>query len=110
VTITPLEKSFTTLAQGFVSPALGMTLAVISSVLFTVGVVRGRASKKKYGIKTDSLTVMMVKIVSGWGLILGVVWWMNRYLGIPMPVIILVFLALIFTFIAIKTNSDGHAR
>ena len=47
---------------------------------------------------------MIVKIVLGWGLILGVVWWMNRYLGIPMPVIILLVLALIFTFVAIKTE------
>ena len=104
VTITPLAKSFTVLAQGFIPPALGMTLAVISGVLFTVGVIRGRASKKKYGIKTDSLTIMIVKIVLGWGLILGVVWWMNRYLGIPIPVIILLVLALVFTFIAIKTE------
>ena len=37
VTITPLAKSFTVLAQGFVPQVLGMTLAVISSVLFTVG-------------------------------------------------------------------------
>jgi D-xylose transport system permease protein len=104
VTITPLDKSFTVLAQGFVPAALGMTLAVICAVLFTVGVIRGRASKKKYGIKSDTLTVMIVKITLGWGLILGVVWWMNRYLGIPMPVIIMLVLALIFTFIAIKTE------
>jgi D-xylose transport system permease protein len=104
VTITPLHKNFTVLAQGFVPPALGMILAVISAALFTVAVIRGRASKKKYGIKTDTLTVMIVKIVLGWGLILGVVWWMNRYLGIPMPVIIMLVLALIFTFIAIKTE------
>ena len=104
VTITPLAKSFTVLAQGFIPPVLGMTLAVISGVLFTVGVIRGRASKKKYGIKTDNLIVMIVKIVLGWGLIVVVVWWMNRYLGIPMPVIILLVLALIFTFVAIKTE------
>jgi D-xylose transport system permease protein len=104
VTIAPLDKSFTILAQGFIPQALGMALAVISAVAVTVGLIRGRASKKKYRIKTDSLTVMLVKIVLSWGLILGVVWWMNRYLGIPIPVIIMVVLALIFTFIAIKTE------
>jgi len=104
VTITPLAKSFTVLAQGFAPQILGTTLAVISGVLFTVGVIRSRASKKKYGIKTDSLLIMIVKIVLGWGLILGVVWWMNRYLGIPIPVIILIVLALVFTFIATKTE------
>ncbi len=104
VTITPLAKSFTVLAQGFAPQVPGTILAVISGVLFTVGTIRGRASKKKYGIKTDRLTFMIVKIVLGWGLILGVVWWMNRYLGIPIPVIILIVLALVFTFIATKTE------
>jgi len=104
VTITPLAKSFTVIAQGFAPQVLGTTLAVISGVLFTVGMIRSRASKKKYGIKTDSLINLIVKIVLGWGLILGVVWWMNRYLGIPIPVIILIVLALIFTFVATKTE------
>jgi D-xylose transport system permease protein len=104
VTITPLAKSFTVLAQGFTPQLLGATLAVISGILFTVGVIRARASKKKYGIKTDNIIIMFVKIVLGWGLMLGVVLWMNRYLGIPIPVIILLVLALIFSFIAIKTQ------
>ena len=104
ITIGPLAKSFTVLAQGFVPQALGMLLAVISAVAVTVGVIRGRASKKKYGIKPDSPTSMIVKIVLSWGLILGVIWWMNRYLGISMPVIIMAILALIFTFIALKTE------
>ena len=37
VTITPLAKSFTVIAQGFAPQVLGTTLAVISGVLFTVG-------------------------------------------------------------------------
>ena len=104
ITIGPLNKSFTVLAQGLFPQTLGMVLAVISAVAVTVGVIRGRASKKKYGIKPDSPASMLVKIVLSWGLILGVVWWMNRYLGIPIPVIIMAILALIFTFIAIKTE------
>jgi D-xylose transport system permease protein len=104
VTITPLEKSFTVIAQGFVPQLLGTALALISGVLFTVSVIRGRASKKKYSIKTESLFLMLIKIALGWALILAVIYWMNRYQGIPIPVVILLVLALIFAFIAIKTE------
>jgi D-xylose transport system permease protein len=104
VTITPLEKSFTVIAQGFVPQLLGTALALISGVLFTVSVIRGRASKKKYSIKTESLFLMLIKIALGWALSLAVIYWMNRYQGIPIPVVILLVLALIFAFIAIKTE------
>lgn len=104
ITIGPLSKSFTILAQGFLPQVPGLFLAAISGLVFTVVVIQGRASKKKYSIKQENLIVMILKIIMGWAIILTVVVRMNLFLGIPFPVIILLTLGLIFTFIATKTE------
>jgi len=104
ITIGPLSKSFTILAQGFLPQVPGLFLAAISGLVFTVVVIQGRASKKKYSIKQENLIVMILKIIMGWAIILTVVVRMNLFLGIPFPVIILLALGLIFTFIATKTE------
>ncbi|PKM48930.1 MAG: sugar ABC transporter permease [Firmicutes bacterium HGW-Firmicutes-7] len=103
ITITPLTKSFTFFAQGFVPKNLGMALAIFSCLVYTVLVIQGTASKKNYGIKPDSVIIMICKIVLVSGIIILTVIMMNYYLGIPIPVIIMLVIALLLNFISIKT-------
>lgn len=104
ITITPLDPSFTNLAQGFIPPNYGLVIGIAACLAFTVISIRGRLSKRKLNIQVDSLPLLITKIIFGNTVIMVMVIWMNRYLGIPLPVIVLLFLALIFNFIAMRTQ------
>ena len=104
ITITPLNPSFTYLAQGFIAQNIGLGIAAAACLGFTIMSIRGRISKKKLGIQVESLPLLILKIVAGNIIIIAMVVWMNRYLGIPIPVIVLLILALVFNFIATRTQ------
>jgi len=104
ITITPLNPSFTNLAQGFIPPNFGLAISIAACLAFTVLSVRARISKRKLKIQVDSLPLLIAKIFFGNAIIIAMVIWMNRYLGIPLPVIVLLILALIFNFISTRTQ------
>jgi D-xylose transport system permease protein len=103
ITITPLFKSFTILAQGFVPATLGVIGGVIGMVAYSLAVIRSNLTRKKYGFKLDSPARLALKIVIGCGLIAVFIMSMNNYLGIPIPVVVVLALALIFWFISTRS-------
>lgn len=103
ITITPLNKSFTVISQGFVNQTLGLSLAIAACIVYIIFSIKNRYSRKKYGFDILSPLLLAGKLLFVTALILGFVLIMNNYLGIPNPVLILVAIVLIFIFIARKT-------
>jgi len=103
ITITPLEKSFKVISQEFVPKNIGIILAVVACLILILMSVKGRLSRRKYGLALSSIYVFLLKIAAGCALILTFILMMNNYLGIPIPVTVLLVIVFIFIFISKKT-------
>ncbi len=108
VTVSPLSHSFKVLGEGYVSPLGSTILAALASLVYIWTVIRARNSRVKYGLPVSPLlvdTVRTVAVVALTGLFTFTV---NSYEGLPIPVLLLIVLAIVFTFIANNTKFGRH--
>jgi D-xylose transport system permease protein len=103
-TIAPLQDSFLSIGQSYLPYVPGYILAVVSIVLLFYFTYRNRVKRQKLGLQVNSLSADYGKAAAYSLLILLFVYMMNRYYGIPVPILIVLLLALIFSFVATKTG------
>ncbi|SFX65373.1 D-xylose transport system permease protein [Thermoactinomyces sp. DSM 45891] len=102
-TIAPLKESFKALGQGFILPFMGYIVAGVAIVLTGIFLLRQRQSRVKFGFSVAPVWMTGLIWLGISALIFVVVSVMNAYQGIPIPFMVVVFLAIVFTFIAKKT-------
>ncbi len=106
-TIVPIEDNFRLIAQGYVPANLAWVLGIIVVIAIFFGMFRNRTMRTQYGFPASSLTVDMVKAGLFSVLVIAFVYIMNQYRGIPNPVLLMAFIALIFTYL---TNNTKFGR
>ena len=102
-TIAPVSDSFVFLGQGYLPRVAGDVLALALFVLLTVLTVRQRANRRRYQLNVVPLWQDAVKIVGAGAILLAFVLMLDSYGGIPVPVLLLLALLGIFTWIATQT-------
>ncbi|TBL81118.1 sugar ABC transporter permease [Paenibacillus thalictri] len=102
-TIAPMSPEFRKIGQAYVGANVGLLLAVIAFAVTIFIVFRKRASRIKYGFEAPSASASIIKCLFYGVLIIGFVLLMNQYQGIPVPFVIVILLAVIFTFISKNT-------
>ncbi|MDQ6594932.1 sugar ABC transporter permease [Bacillus salipaludis] len=103
-TIAPLSQSFGQIGNSFLPYVLGYILAIIAVVLLFISKVRSRAKRQSLGLSLSPLFIDYGKISVYSICILFLTYMLNRYLGIPVPMLIVVILAGIFLFVSHKTS------
>lgn len=103
-TIVPVENSLRWIAQGYLAKNLGIILSVITIMVIFLISLRSRYKKKQYGfkIKPFKYDLMMASAYSV--LVLSFVLIVNNYRGIPNPVMIMVMIAILITYLANNTK------
>ena len=104
VTIAPLTPSVKSLGQAYVADLIGWIFGGVALLFSAYLILRKRAARRQYGFDVDPLPVSIVRLVVIGALVLGFVYIMNSYKGIPVPFVMVIVLALIFTFIARSTT------
>lgn len=102
-TIAPMSPEFRKIGQAYVGANVGLLLAVLAFAVTIFIVFRKRASRIKYGFEAPSASASIIKCLFYGVLIIGFVLLMNQYQGIPVPFVIVILLAVIFTFISKNT-------
>jgi D-xylose transport system permease protein len=102
-TIAPVSPDMQMLGQGYLSPALGVGLGVVLFVLTCVltWYQRRNFALHKLPVRAawyDGLRVLGIGVVLG-----GFVYLLNSYEGIPLPVLLLLALLGVFSYIATQT-------
>ncbi len=103
VTIAPLSPSMKAIGQAYIVPGMGLVLGIVAFIATVVLIIYRRASRHKFGFETEPVPLAAAKILLYGIFILGFVYLMNQYLGIPVPFIIVIVLALVFSVIAKNT-------
>lgn len=106
-TIPIADPAFKAIGNSYIAPAIGWVLAgiAVAAVLFMV--YRKLRSQKENGLGESSLTSEYVKAILPIAGIVGFIYVMNAYAGVPVPVLILLAVALIGYFI---TNNTTFGR
>ncbi|WP_239565133.1 sugar ABC transporter permease [Brevibacillus fulvus] len=103
-TIAPLEDSFKLIANSYLPYALGYGLAGLAVVLLFMGTARKRSRRQKVGLLPVPGWIDYGKATLYSLLICLIAYMLNRYYGIPLPLLIVVCLAAIVLFISVKTS------
>jgi len=104
VTIAPLSPSLKTVGQAYIADLVGWIIGIAALAFAAYLAIRKRNARARYGFPVEPLAVNFLRIAVMGILILGFVYLMNSYKGIPVPFIMVVVLAFVFTFIAKNTT------
>ncbi|BDG47542.1 MULTISPECIES: sugar ABC transporter permease [Parageobacillus] len=102
-TIAPLNKSFEAIGNSYLPYVIGYVLAIISIIMLFVFVNRNRKKRQLLGLTVNTKVNDYGKATIYSLCILVLVYMLNRYYGIPIPMLVVVLFAIIFVFIAVKT-------
>ncbi len=106
-TIPISQDSFKAIGQGNIAPNIGWVLAAVA-VAFVIFMAYRRANAvKEYGLGEPNYLKEALSIIVPVGAIAAFIWVMNSYQGVPVPVLILVGVALVGAFL---TNSTTFGR
>jgi len=104
ITVSPMAESFKFIGQSYLSEGLGYLLCTVLILMLDLIFIKSRNFNIKYNFKIESLNKFVLKLVLYDTLIIIFILIMNMYKGIPIPVIIMLIIIGIFTFITQKTK------
>jgi D-xylose transport system permease protein len=106
-TVPVADSTFKAIGQSYVSPQIGWILAAIAILFVVFMAFRSAKSQKEYGLGEANYGGEMIKAILPTGAIIGFIYVMNSYAGVPIPVLILLAVALLGAFI---TNNTTFGR
>jgi D-xylose transport system permease protein len=102
-TVAPLNHSFTALGTSYVPYVIGSILAIVSILLLYIWTYRSRKKRISLGLYVKSAKLEYGRITIYSLLILLLIYMLNRYYGMPVPMLFVIAFAAIFIFISVKT-------
>ena len=103
-TVAPMNDSFKQIGNSYFPYIPGYILALVSIGLLIFWTIRNRAKRNSMGLLLPVRWVDYSKVSAYAFFILLATYMLNRYYGIPTPILIVVLLAGIFMFISTKTS------
>jgi D-xylose transport system permease protein len=104
ITISPLKAGFKIIGQGYIPPLWSVVIGIAAVIVFLYSEIKGRNSRVKYGLAVTPWSLEILKILGIVGLMAIFTVIMIMYEGIPIPVIVVILLVVLFTFIAQNTT------
>jgi D-xylose transport system permease protein len=103
-TVAPLNESFVQIGQSYLPYVWGYVLAAIMCAAIFYGTVRRRQKRAQLQLPLNSAASDYGKAFAYSVILMGFTYMMNRYYGIPIPMLIVLVLGLVFLFISTKTG------
>jgi D-xylose transport system permease protein len=101
----PVELPFfRSLGRDFIDPRIGFGLALIAIVLIILTNIRRSRARQRHGLQTMSVAAIVARILVPSLVIVGFIFLMNKAGGIPIPVIVLLVVALGGAFLTANTT------
>ena len=103
-TIPANQPLFSYIGQGYLPHTWGWILAIIVAALLFMQMFNVRQRRVKYGFKLAPLYQDILKTAFPAALLFGYVGYVNQYQGIQVPVLILVIIAVVVSYVANNTK------
>jgi len=108
-TIPANQPYFSQIAQGYLPPLVGWILAAGIVALLFYNMFSGRQKKRRYGFDLGSLYMDLLKTILFAGVVVAYVYYVNRYHGIQMPVLLLAIVAVALSYVSNNTRFGRYA-
>lgn len=108
VTIAPLTPSLKAVGQSYMVDTIGWIFGTLALIVAGILIIRKRIARQHFGFDVEPVAFSITKILVYGVLILGFVNIMNSYKGIPVPFVMVIVLALVYTFISKNTTFGRH--
>ncbi|MGH8419482.1 MAG: sugar ABC transporter permease [Pseudomonas sp.] len=102
-TIAPVSPQLVYVGQGYLPPLAGVTLGVLLFALTLLLTWRQRRNRALHGLAAHSLLRDVLRVVLIGAVLAGFVYTLNSYDGIPVPVLLLLVLLGVFSYITSQT-------
>jgi D-xylose transport system permease protein len=97
-------QAYKNIGQTYVPPVVGIIIAVLSvAAIVWLNISRNRA-RRRHGLAPASTVSMLLSILIPSAVIIAFIWMLNSYAGVPVPVIILIAVALAGAFLTQNTT------
>lgn len=103
ITVQVDSDAFKLIGQGYIPATVGYLIAVALFVFLVYQTMRSRANRTKYALAVPPIWQEGAKLVAAGAVILGFVVTLNSYQGVPIPVLLLLVVLGIFSFMATQT-------
>jgi D-xylose transport system permease protein len=107
-TIAPAPDNLITIGQGFVPPGVSVWIGGLIFLAMVALTARRRVRRGKLGLTQAALWIDILKLVAIGAFIFGFVRMLNDANGIPIPVMILLGLLAVFTYVSTQTVFGRH--
>ena len=108
-TIAANQPYFSQIAQGYLPPLAGWILAAGVVALLFYNMFSSREKKRRYGFELGSLSMDLLKTILFAGLLVAYVYYVNRYHGIQIPVLLLAIVAVVVAYVSNNTRFGRYA-
>ena len=102
-TVSPTSASMSQIGQSYLSSGVGFSLGAIGLMAFVAWQWRSRMRRQTLGLATAPSTSVVGRQALTAVIVLGAIWLLNDYRGVPTPVLLLVLLMLAGMFMATRT-------
>lgn len=102
-TVSPTSASMSQIGQSYLSSGVGFSLGAIGLMAFVAWQWRSRMRRQTLGLATAPSTSVVGRQALTAVIVLGAIWLLNDYRGVPTPVLLLVLLLLAGMFMATRT-------
>lgn len=106
-TIPISDPAFRAIGQSYVAPAIGWAIAILAVAALLFVALRRIQAQKNFNVENQNTTGAIVSAVVQAAAVLGFIFTMNSYAGVPIPVLIFLAVALLGVFI---TNFTTFGR
>jgi D-xylose transport system permease protein len=108
-TIAADQPELAVIGQGHLPKYVGWIIAGLVVALLFITMFSGRRKKRRYGFELAPLYLDVLKTVLFAGLVVGYVFMVNQYNGVPVPVFLLAIAAVAVTYISNNTRFGRYA-
>ncbi|CAM4389102.1 MULTISPECIES: xylose ABC transporter permease XylH [Lelliottia] len=102
-TVSPTSASMSQIGQSYLSDGVGFTFGAIGLMAFIAWQWRARMRREALGLAATPSTSMVGRQALTAVIVLGAIWLLNDYRGVPTPVLLLTLLLLAGMFMATRT-------
>jgi D-xylose transport system permease protein len=102
------DSTINNLANYFFSDTAGLLIAAGASALFAVTTLAGVISRRRHGIRTDNLVIVVGKLALFVVVIFGAVIWANSERGFPLAFLLVIVFLIFWTWVAERTTFGRH--
>ncbi len=108
-TISPIESSLNSIFNDYLPREVGIVLAVLVIAFIVFNTLWQRYKRMKYGLEIRPLIYDLIKMIFFSVMVAGFVFYMNLYGGLQIPLVLLVVVAFLFSYLAKNTRFGRYA-